>query len=99
MNYPVDTPTQLKAVLRALRKARGLSQAQVGQMMGVTQQRMAQIEAKPEVATFDTIVRLLAMLEGRLLVEDRLANPAPDPVLKSTRDSRGKKKADPDEDW
>ena len=70
MKYPVDTPSQLKMLVRALRKARGLSQAQVGAMLGVTQQRLAQIEARPEAATFDTVLRLIALLKGRMYVED-----------------------------
>ena len=70
MRYPVVTPAQLRLLLRALRKARGLSQAQVGAMLGVTQQRMAQIEARPASATFDTVLRLIALLKGRLYVDE-----------------------------
>jgi len=85
MRYPVDTPSQLRLLLRALRKARGLSQAQVGAMLGVTQQRLAQIEARPAAATFDTVLRLIALLKGRMYVED-----SPDV---SERNTSGKKSA------
>ena len=47
MNYPLDTPAQAQAVLKALRAAQGLSQAQVGELMGVNQKRIARIEATP----------------------------------------------------
>jgi len=69
MNYPVATSSQLRAVLRGMRKARGLSQAQVGQSLGVNQKRMARIEGAPGVTSFDQIARLVAALGGRLVVE------------------------------
>lgn len=97
MRYPVDTPSQLKLLLRALRKARGLSQAQVGAMMGVTQQRLAQIEARPEAATFDTVLRLIALLKGRMYVDE-----APDVSArsKSGKKSEQRQGSEPSaEDW
>ena len=48
MNYPLDTPAQAQAVLKALRAAQGLSQAQVGELMGVNQKRIARIEGQLE---------------------------------------------------
>jgi hypothetical protein len=67
--------------------------------MGVTQQRMAQIEARPEVATFDTIARLVAVLEGRLLVDDMPGGATPVRDRKPSGSSRRKEKSDPGEDW
>ena len=69
MNYPVPTSQQLRAVLVAMRKARALSQAQVGQLLGVNQKRAARIESAPGVTSFDQIARLVAALGGRLVVE------------------------------
>ncbi len=69
MNFPVGTSSQLRAVLRGLRKARGLSQAQVGPLLGVNQKRIARIEQEPGVTSFDQITRLVAALGGRLVVE------------------------------
>ena len=69
MNYLVTTPQQLRAVLRGMRKSRALSQAQVGQLLGVNQQRAARIENSPGVTSFDQIVRLVAALGGRLAVQ------------------------------
>jgi HTH-type transcriptional regulator/antitoxin HipB len=70
MNYPVDTSPQLRAVLRGLRKSRGLSQAQTGLLLGVNQKRVARIERAPGVTSFDQIARLVAALGGRLVVEE-----------------------------
>ena len=69
MNHPVATAPQLRAVLKGLRKARDLSQTQVGQLLGVNQKRAAHIEANPGVTSFDQIARLVTALGGRLVVE------------------------------
>lgn len=70
MNYPIDTPAQARAVLRALRHGRALSQAQVGQLLGVSQKRVARIESAPDRTSFDQIAKLVAILGGRLVIED-----------------------------
>lgn len=69
MHYPVDTPQQLRAVLRALRQSRRLTQLQVGERLGVNQKRIARIEAAPELTSFDQIARLVAALGGRLVID------------------------------
>ena len=70
MNYPIDTPAQARAVLRALRHGRGFSQAQVGQLLGVSQKRVARIESAPDRTSFDQIAKLVAILCGRVVIED-----------------------------
>lgn len=84
MDYPVNTPAQLKAVLRALRRSRDLSQMQVGELLGVNQKRIARIEAAPGVTGFDQIARLVSALGGRLVVQDLShANSKPSPAKPS----------------
>jgi HTH-type transcriptional regulator/antitoxin HipB len=77
--YPVDTPQQLRVILRTLRQSRGLTQTQLGTMLGVSQKRIARIEAAPEVTSFDQIARIVSALGCRLVVEDppkhRVAEP------------------------
>lgn len=70
MTYPVTTPSQLRAVLRSLRKSRGLTQAELGRRVGRSQKRIARIESEPERASFEQIARLIAILGGRLVVQD-----------------------------
>lgn len=77
MQYPVDTPQQLRAVLRALRQSRRMTQLQVGERLGVNQKRVARIEAAPELTSFDQIARLVALLGGRLVID---ATESADPV-------------------
>lgn len=81
--YPVDTPQQLRTILRTLRQSRGLTQTQLGQMLGVSQKRIARIEAAPEVTAFDQIARMVSAMGCRLVVEEpprhSVAEPAPAP--------------------
>lgn len=76
MDFPVNTSSQLKAVLRALRKSRGMSQATLGTRLGVNQKRVARIEAAPGVAGFDQISRFASALGARIVLQDTgAANP------------------------
>ena len=88
MHYPVPTSVQLRPVLRALRQARALSQAQVGQILGVNQKRIAAIERAPGVTGFDQIARLVAALGGRLVIEAADAPPVAAASAKKNRPSR-----------
>ena len=62
-------------MLRSLRQARGLTQAQLGQKLGVTQKRIARIEAAPEVTSFDQIARMVTAMGYRLMIEDASHQP------------------------
>jgi HTH-type transcriptional regulator/antitoxin HipB len=64
--FPVTTSLQLATHLKALRTTKGLSQQEVGQLLGVSQKRIAQIEAKPERTSFYQLSRLLSILGGRI---------------------------------
>ncbi len=83
MNYPLDTPTQAQAVIKALRAAKGLSQAQVGELMGVNQKRIARIESAPGSTSVAQVAKLVALLGGRLVIDDGQTD-AKQPKSKST---------------
>jgi len=68
--YFADTPQQLRTMLRSLRQARGLTQEQLGQRIGVSQKRIARIEAAPEKTAYDQIARIVTALGGRLVIEE-----------------------------
>jgi HTH-type transcriptional regulator/antitoxin HipB len=70
MNYPINTPGQARGVLKSLRATKGLSQAQVGQLMGVNQKRIARIETAPGRTSLAQVAKLVALLGGRLVIED-----------------------------
>lgn len=71
---PVSTSGQLGPVLRRLRKERGLSQAGLGQRVGLSQERISAIERKPEAISVDQLLSVLMALEAELIVQPR-ANP------------------------
>ena len=68
--FPVQTPAQLSVHIRSLRKARGLTQAALGQRVGVKQVRIADIERNPGAVSLDQLLQVLHALDARLLVAD-----------------------------
>ena len=66
MGFPLRIPDQLKQHLRALRKSRGLTQGQLGTLVGVRQARIAEIEANPGAVSLDQLTKVLAALGGTL---------------------------------
>lgn len=90
MQHTISTPTQARALLRGLRLARGLSQAQLGELLGVNQKRIARIEADPAITSLDQIVRAVVALGGRVLIDDgsdlhALTTSAPAPAKTARR--------------
>jgi|APLak6261659701_1056019.scaffolds.fasta_scaffold115768_1 HTH-type transcriptional regulator / antitoxin HipB len=77
--YAVDTPQQLRTILRALRKSRSLTQAQLGERLGVSQKRVARIEATPELTSFDQIARMVSAMGARLMIEELPAHRVAEP--------------------
>lgn len=76
MDYPIQTPRQLSIHLRALRKARGLSQAELGARLGVGQTRIARIEGNPMAVGVEQLLAVLGALGVRLLLRDADASPS-----------------------
>ena len=66
MHFPLRIPDQLKQHLRALRKSRGLTQGQLGALVGVRQARIAEIEANPGAVSLDQLAKVLAALGATL---------------------------------
>ncbi len=68
MDYPIQTDGQLAAHLRALRKARGLSQMQLGAALGVGQTRIARIERDPSAISVEQFLALLGALGVQMVL-------------------------------
>jgi HTH-type transcriptional regulator / antitoxin HipB len=79
MSFPLRLSGQLRQHLRALRKGCGLTQAQLGALIGVKQARIAEIEANPGAVSLDQLTKVLAALGGTLHLHsaDQAATPAP----------------------
>jgi len=93
MDFAIVTPDQLRQHLQSLRRARGLTQAGLGKLLGVGQVRIANIEHDPGSVSVEQFMRLLAALEARLVVRAELqpgASPKPAPARdKSTKAPKG----------
>jgi HTH-type transcriptional regulator / antitoxin HipB len=78
MDYPLKTTEQLRQQLRSLRKKRGLTQARLGELIGVTQARVVEIEANPGSVSLQQIMQVLSALGAGLVIRDAQAETAPD---------------------
>lgn len=82
--FPVRFPDQLRQHLRALRKARGLTQARLGAVVGVSQARIAEIEANPGLVNFEQLMKLLSVLGVTVTLQEEATVPASMPVNRTT---------------
>ena len=70
MDYVIAIPSQLTQHLRSLRKARGLTQAGLAQLLGVVQSRVADIEANPGAVSVEQLMQILSVLGARVMIRD-----------------------------
>lgn len=73
---PIQTAGQLSAHLKSLRKARGMTQAELGQRVGVKQVRIADIERSPGSVSVEQMLEVLHALDARLLLGKGASYPA-----------------------
>lgn len=66
---PLQTPAQLADHLRSFRKARGLTQAELGRLVGIGQPRITRIERNPDRVSVHTLLQLLTALRVRVLLQ------------------------------
>ena len=71
--YPIRFSDQLRQYLRALRKNRDLTQAQAGELIGVSQSRIAEIESDPGIVNFEQVLKLLSVLGVTLSLKEDIA--------------------------
>ena len=85
--FPIRFPDQLRQHLRALRKRHGLTQAQLGALIGVSQARVAEIEANPGLVNFEQLMKLLSVLGVSLTLQEEAVAPAtlPTPAAKASK--------------
>nr|WP_275983075.1 helix-turn-helix transcriptional regulator [Propionivibrio soli] len=61
-------------ILKGFRKENGLTQAAMGERLGITQQSYAAFEANPAVATFERLYKVLRLV-GVEISLDRVSSP------------------------
>lgn len=80
MDHLLQLPDQLALHLKSLRKAAGVSQAQLAQRLGVSQSRVAAIERDPAAISVRQLMEILQLLDADLLMRpraDAVASSAP----------------------
>ncbi len=71
MEYRLAIAKQLPLLLKTLRKQAGLTQAALGEKLGISQRMVAKIEAHPEKVRFDRILHVLAALATDIVIRER----------------------------
>jgi HTH-type transcriptional regulator/antitoxin HipB len=71
MPTPIRTIAQLGPLLKELRRRKHLTQTQLGMRMGLSQERIARIEAHPERVTLNQLLSVLMALDAELSVNPR----------------------------
>ena len=76
-DYPIQTPQQLSAHLRSLRKAAGLTQAELGIRLGIEQARVAKIERNPGSVSFEQLLEVLNALGASVHIRPKTVGVPP----------------------
>ena len=71
MDFSLFTVDQFTAHIRAFRKARGMTQADLGRLLGVKQARIADIENDPGSISVAQMHKLLAALGAQMVLRDK----------------------------
>ncbi len=71
----LQTAAQLSNHLRSFRKARGFTQAALGELTGLDQTRIAKIEHDPRRISVGQLLKVLAALQVRVLLEPKIDKP------------------------
>jgi len=68
--YPIRFADQLRQHLKGLRKKHGFTQAKLGQLLGVSQARIAEIEANPGLVNLDQLLQVFSALGVTLSLQE-----------------------------
>jgi HTH-type transcriptional regulator/antitoxin HipB len=77
MRQVIATATQLSHALRSERKARGLSQAEAGQLVGLLPKTISALENRPGSASIESLLKLLSALGLELAIDRKMPKEAP----------------------
>lgn len=69
--YAVRTPEQLPTLLKSFRKQAGLTQGQLAERLGVTQQTLSALERNADRVSVDRLLQLLSILGVEMVLQPR----------------------------
>ena len=76
MNQLLSVPSQVGLVLRAVRKSAKLSQKQLAAKLGLSQNRVSELETDPGSMRVDQLLAVLSALGLELQVQTRVCPPS-----------------------
>ena len=88
MDTPIRTTGTLGPLLKRMRKTQNLSQAGLGNLIGLSQERVSAIESAPEKVTLDQLLTIMMALGAHFSVHE------PDVSEKSTPADRASNPGD-----
>ncbi|GAA4809360.1 hypothetical protein GCM10011365_15940 [Marinicella pacifica] len=74
MNYTIQNIDQLKPILKGFRKLRNLTQQEVAQKLGISQQAYQVLEANPQNVTMERLFRVFVILDVKFDLIDKQDN-------------------------
>jgi len=100
-DYPVRTDQQLTQLIKSFRKARGLTQADLAQAQGVTQQAASALERNPSAASVGRLLRTLSAMGVELVLREKDGGSVDEREARNKPASarRGAKPYGPSQDW
>ncbi|ANB75081.1 helix-turn-helix transcriptional regulator [Paraburkholderia phytofirmans] len=84
MDYAIKTLSQLRPILLGFRKSAGLTQAAVAELLGITQQSYAQLEANPASASVERLFKVMRLLNVELRMSQASSAPGSGPAQTDT---------------
>lgn len=76
MRASITNAAQVAEILRGRRKARGISQQQLADKLGISQSRLSAIEAGSSALTLDRLIVLANVLDLQLVLQDKADKPS-----------------------
>jgi len=70
--YRLSTPQQAGQILAARRKTVGLSQAAAASKLGISQNRLSELESSPERLTLDRLISLAGLLGLEVVLQEKV---------------------------
>lgn len=78
MGQLLTTPEQIGQILRSARRGKGLSQAQAGVRLGLSQNRLSELEQGAATITVAQLLAMTALYGLQLEVANRASRPSTD---------------------
>jgi len=83
-NFLLQSPSQLSLHLKSLRKSRRVTQADMAERLGITQERYSQIERRPELIATGRLLEILAALGVDVILKLRTPESVRTPTSRAT---------------